>query len=400
MLLIWMVGCNRGPDCVLGPNGVCVPEAPDDADGDGYSVAEGDCDDGNPEIHGFDVDGDGYSGCTGDCDEANILRGPPGMVEESCDNVDNDCDLAVDVDAAGVSACLVSDPVVSTRWTGLDLVFVGDADPAFTFTAIQVSVFLPELFRALEGTDTRIGYLEGRRASSEQGVGDSYGDVEVVNPDAPLTLVDGRRWVSMANASADDAATFVRRARELSVVGRYEKNYPLEALLYALGEDDNASFFRDEPGVRAAAFIHTSEDNAGMTGDQFQSEWSGLATVFGPEPTLGCGGVEAPKLAEAVTLDYYPNCGERVVSDLIEAGLALAPATEIAMDYSDRTFDILPATRRATLVLTDGTRVELGPVELEYDATARRVSVRDYVWSDITSVTFEILQLPVIPQLP
>jgi hypothetical protein len=47
-----------------------------DADGDGYSVADGDCDDGRASVH-------------------------PGRSSDPCDGLDNDCDGTVDEDAEG-----------------------------------------------------------------------------------------------------------------------------------------------------------------------------------------------------------------------------------------------------------------------------------------------------------
>lgn len=67
--------------CLLLP---CVTASADwgsaDADGDGYSVDEGDCNDGDPEIN-------------------------PGAREICEDEIDNDCDTAVDFEDPQCSAC-------------------------------------------------------------------------------------------------------------------------------------------------------------------------------------------------------------------------------------------------------------------------------------------------------
>jgi len=91
--------------------------SPDDNDHDGYSPADGDCDDDNAGIHpgaqehengvdddcdgqidedfdDWDLDGDGFSAQAGDCDDNN-----PGVhpgAEEHSNGVDDDCDGIID----------------------------------------------------------------------------------------------------------------------------------------------------------------------------------------------------------------------------------------------------------------------------------------------------------------
>jgi|WetSurSiteA1Bulk_404760.scaffolds.fasta_scaffold08544_2 large repetitive protein len=89
-----------------------------DNDNDGYSVAEGDCNDSNPNINPGateicgdqidqdcngkdqicgDNDGDGFTTGTGDCDDTDrtIFPGAP----ELCDNKDNNCNSEIDENA-------------------------------------------------------------------------------------------------------------------------------------------------------------------------------------------------------------------------------------------------------------------------------------------------------------
>lgn len=120
---------------LAGKSGDCAdwdPRAtPEDSDGDGFSGCEEDCDDADAAMHPYvDIDGDGHSPCTvfgwPDCDDLDptIFPGldldgdgapgcPNGLVPDCddedpaihpfapdvCDDVDDDCDGAVDDDA-------------------------------------------------------------------------------------------------------------------------------------------------------------------------------------------------------------------------------------------------------------------------------------------------------------
>ncbi|MEZ4238576.1 MAG: putative metal-binding motif-containing protein [Myxococcota bacterium] len=99
--------------------GVAGPSNADD-DGDGYSVADGDCNDGDPDVHPgaaercngvdddcngitpgdeADDDGDGWRVCGGDCDDTQGAVHP--QHPEECDGLDNDCDPSTDEDVDG-----------------------------------------------------------------------------------------------------------------------------------------------------------------------------------------------------------------------------------------------------------------------------------------------------------
>ncbi|MFZ5479668.1 MAG: MopE-related protein, partial [Myxococcota bacterium] len=85
-----------------------------DADGDGFTEDDGDCDDADPTVfrgafelcnavdddceggidEGYDDDADGYRTCDGDCDDASAARHPGAA--ETTPAVDDDCDWLVD----------------------------------------------------------------------------------------------------------------------------------------------------------------------------------------------------------------------------------------------------------------------------------------------------------------
>jgi len=116
-----------------------------DDDLDGVTVCGGDCDDNDPAIapgqpelcdgldndcdpttdENADVDGDGASACDGDCNDAEERESPIG-IEDCTDQLDNDCDGAVDAEdtdcesdsppTAGDNCCDSNGCSTALRW--------------------------------------------------------------------------------------------------------------------------------------------------------------------------------------------------------------------------------------------------------------------------------------------
>jgi len=134
--------------------------SPDDQDGDGYTVAEGDCDDTDPDVYPrgeestrgdgkdndcdgevdendswTDHDGDGYSRIDGDCDEQDPLVYPDAV--EYMNGVDDDCDGTVDE----------FDPVVfGTDPQDATVLWPQDAWAAITREETDISVLFSMVF--------------------------------------------------------------------------------------------------------------------------------------------------------------------------------------------------------------------------------------------------------------
>jgi hypothetical protein len=97
------------------------PSYSTDDDGDGYTEAQGDCDDANPNVQPAaqeicfngvddncngatdgaepDKDGDGFGPCGGDCDDSDPKVNP--LAKEIPDGKDNNCDGKIDADVDG-----------------------------------------------------------------------------------------------------------------------------------------------------------------------------------------------------------------------------------------------------------------------------------------------------------
>ena len=65
-----------------------------DDDGDGFSEADGDCDDTNASLSPADADLDGYSTCDGDCDDTNGNLSPADADLDGYSTCDGDCSAA------------------------------------------------------------------------------------------------------------------------------------------------------------------------------------------------------------------------------------------------------------------------------------------------------------------
>ena len=137
-------GIDDGNDATVPPDTLVQSDAYDpsyfiDDDLDGYSEAQGDCDDTTPLVHPFaveicddgvdndcdgaadgyeaDEDGDGFGPCAGDCDDTDPAVSP--VAPEIIDGVDNNCDGIVDADIDGdgfteaAGDCDDSDPSVN-----------------------------------------------------------------------------------------------------------------------------------------------------------------------------------------------------------------------------------------------------------------------------------------------
>lgn len=142
LVILALAGCNpedgpKGDDSAGDSGTTDTFAAVTDADGDGVTVGDGDCDDADPEAFpGRAEDCDGLdNNCNGIADEGLADADADGTADcadaESCDGLDNDGDGRIDEDFADADNDGVADCAGTERCDGLDNNADGRVDEGF-----------------------------------------------------------------------------------------------------------------------------------------------------------------------------------------------------------------------------------------------------------------------------
>ncbi len=253
-----------------------------DLDGDGFTPSQGDCADFDPSIYpgaadtpgdgidadcddadGTDADGDGYLAGT-DCDD-NDAGTFPGA-RDLCDGIDNDCDGAVDVSAAG-AACGRVDSFAGGSVVA-DLLFVVDNSGSMSEEQNLLQVVAADLFDPLTA------------AAADLHVGVVSTDCDDPAQTGKLQDGLGLRFSDGINAPYE---TFFTDAVDLGTSGS-----PVEqglsasslALTPPLLTGYNAGFLRGNADLHVI-FVSDEPDASGQSGASWAT-WASTLKIAGP----------------------------------------------------------------------------------------------------------------------
>ncbi len=213
-LVLLLLGCGDGKPDDSGGDG-------SDADGDGYTLEDGDCDDGDAEVHpgatdwfgddldsdcdgvdGQDADGDGYASTQSggdDCDDDNPYVFP-GAEDGWYDGVDQDCDGASDYDQDGDGFDAVAyggtdcDDTDASRSPGADELCDGIDNDCDGFVDEDDAIDGATWYTDADGDGWGLGGSSVSACTQPSGTSGTVGDCDdgeaTINPDAD-ELCDG-----------------------------------------------------------------------------------------------------------------------------------------------------------------------------------------------------------------
>lgn len=350
-MLWWLMSCAGGEL----PCEDCVDEDQVDHDGDG-ALAGVDCDDLRPDLNVDDLDGDGYSTCQGDCDDDDERKGPRGVVAETCDNVDNDCNGVVDVDDLGWSPCQVTDTYDLPWNRKLDLLIVVESASTFQRFDDALARAGEALLDPLIGRDVHLGVVSTRQGA--EGV---------------LQGPSGSPWLDLRDVDLEGAVAWYEVAVDRSAPQQMISVPLLNATkaIDAVNLPSNAGFRRDDAAL-VFLFASDQDDQSPGSSEDFV-EWLGFslhartdAHVYGILPTADgtCGTIvnQTPRLTDVLTRtepivdEVLPICAAAYGPSLHQMALDEQPPFELRLTLAHT-----PIPTTIEVVLTHDGRTEIRP---------------------------------------
>lgn len=358
----------------------CPDPAEKDGDADGYTPADGDCDDTKPAVNpaatdivgdgidqncdgvdGTDVDGDGSASPTSggdDCDDADAGRFP-GNPEVANDGIDQDCDALELRDQA----------VTAAAAPPLDLLFVMDDSGSMAEEQGWHAAGAEGLIDTLAGLgiDFHIGVV-----STDMDNASRRGRL-VAGP-------DGTRWV---DGSTTDPAEALGQRLTLGTNGSADEKglAAAYAAIQTRGGTDNAGFRRPDAHL-AIAVVSDEQDysdestvtgfvpwlsGASAAGASFHFNGQGPGTTCGSNYDVGTRYLDVVQAVGGVFADLCTNNTETFLSGLVDHVTQASNALAIS-----------PAPVADTLrvfVTSGGEERELATTEYRYRADAGVLTV-------------------------
>ncbi|MEQ1567295.1 MAG: putative metal-binding motif-containing protein [Myxococcota bacterium] len=354
-----------------------------DVDQDGYaSEASGgdDCDDGDPALTPVDADSDGVSVCDADCDDADA-EVAPGLAEV-CDARDNDCDGDVDLDPAGYAPCAREESFVITGGQ-LDVLWIVDDSASMEAKQLRLVDIADTVVDGLEGVDYHVGVVTT--------------DMDTAGRKGRLYEVDGMRWLP-SGLARQDAIDWLALAFEPGTFGSADER-GLDAIVAALdtlGGGFNAGF---ERATADLAIVVTSDEDDFSVQTEVDFEawlaaWKPTATVTFTahiSPTVNCGadwvdyGAKYDTIAQDLGGSRWSVCDADLTAEATTWAASVlppvpTPAVVLAEAPDETTLEI-------EVTEPDGAVVTLGAADWSFDAATLTVTFTGYLPAAGASVT-------------
>ena len=258
-----------------------------------------------PEVR-VDLDRDGFTVAEGDCNDLDDTIGP--QINEACDAIDNDCDGMVDDNGV----CSVRDRF--DQWMTVDVLLVLDTSPEMVPYLDRFKHESWELGQQLvgDGFDTHIAVMS----------------MNLEQPDL-IGIPGGRQWLSGLTASALDQARWDQWMRVATTPE--DKAVPpmardavaamlgVEAAASVPGGGDFLDPFRRDDVPLVVLFVSHQDDRSSMMPGEFSMKMAGESdapTTFHaitPDDESGCAG--DPNSEKGASYHVLADLSRGVTSD-------------------------------------------------------------------------------------
>ena len=339
-LFVYLVGCQS--------TGILVEDDDDsgtDADGDGWTVEEGDCDDDDPDVNPGaeevpcddldndcdattpddpdDQDGDGWQACDGDCDDGDGAIHPDSL--EVCEgSSDDNCDGEID------EGCH-TDEFEQTSDNATDILWVVDNSCSMEDEQGNLGVQFQVLYDALTtaGVDYRIAVVTTDRAQFQ-------GEPTIIDPETQnaVQAFAANVHVGTGGNGTERGLRFGWEALQLAVAGTapndgyYRPDAGLQVVFVSDEPDQSGAwedYLADYLSLKAdPAFVYLNA----ITGTDGASALS--CTGFSGSASAGYGYVDVALATDGLLVSICDTDWSALMSELATQAIRMAAAFELS----------------------------------------------------------------------